>query len=229
MIVAILQARMSSSRLPGKVMKPILGMPMIGRQIERLNRCDSLDRLVVATSKDPSDDVLAAYAERLGVRVFRGSLDDVLGRFQGAALANGPCTHVVRLTADCPLADPGVIDACVWRHIETGADYTSNTIERSYPDGLDVEVMTIDALKTMHREAKGPYEREHVTPFLYRHPERFKIAQLVQSAPLADRRWTVDTPEDFEFVSRVFYMLYPTNPRFEQVDVLALSIERLAA
>jgi len=229
MIVAILQARMTSSRLPGKVMKPILGVPMIGRHIERLNRCDSLDRIVVATSKDPSDDGLAAYCESLGVRVFRGSLDDVLGRFQGAALANGPAAHVVRLTADCPLADPQVIDACVWRHIETGADYTSNTIERSYPDGLDVEVMTAEALKVMHREARDPYEREHVTPFLYRHPERFRIAQLVQSAPLSDRRWTVDTPEDFEFVSRVFYMLYPTNPRFEQADILRLSIERLAA
>lgn len=228
MIVAILQARMTSSRLPGKVMKPILGMPMIGRQIERLNRCDSLDRIVVATSKDPSDDGLAAYCEGLGVRVFRGSLDDVLGRFAGAAIASG-AAHVVRLTADCPLADPQVIDACVWRHIETGADYTSNTVERSYPDGLDVEVMTAAALKTMHREARDPYEREHVTPFLYRHPERFRIAQLVQSAPLADRRWTVDTAEDFEFVSRVYYMLYPTNPRFEQADILALGIQRLAA
>lgn len=228
MIVAILQARMTSTRLPGKVMKPILGMPMIGRHIERLNRCESLDRIVVATSRDPSDDGLAAYCESLGVRIFRGPLDDVLSRFAGAAIANG-AGHVVRLTADCPLADPGVIDACVWRHVETGADYTSNTIERSYPDGLDVEVMTVAALKTMQAEAKDPYEREHVTPFLYRHPERFRIAQLVQSAQRSDRRWTVDTPEDFEFVSRVFYMLYPTNPRFGQADIEALSIARLAA
>ena len=228
MIVAILQARMTSSRLPGKVMKPILGMPMIGRHIERLSRCDSLDRIVCSTSKDPSDDGLATYGEGLGVRVFRGSLDDVLGRFQGAATVYG-AEHVVRLTADCPLADPTVIDACVWRHIETGADYTSNTLERSYPDGLDVEVMTAAALRTMSAEARDPYEREHVTPFLYRHPERFSIAQLVQSAPLGDHRWTVDTPDDFEFVSRVFYMLYPTNPRFEQADILALSIRRMAA
>ena len=210
-------------------MKPILGMPMIGRHIERLNRCESLDRIVVATSRDPSDDALAAYAESLGTRVFRGALDDVLGRFQGAAIANGPAAHVVRLTADCPLADPTVIDACVWRHIETGADYTSNTIERTYPDGLDVEVMTAQALKTMQAEAKDPYEREHVTPFLYRHPERFRIAQLTQARQLSDRRWTVDTIEDFEFVSRVFYMLYPTNPRFGQVDIEALTIRRLAA
>ena len=228
MIVAILQARMTSSRLPGKVMKPIMGMPMIGRHIERLNRCDSLDRLVVATSRDASDDGLSAYCEGLGVRVFRGSLDDVLGRFQGAATVYG-AEHVVRLTADCPLADPTVIDACVWRHIETGADYTSNTLDCSYPDGLDVEVMTAAALRAMNAEARDPYEREHVTPFLYRHPERFSIAQLVRSAPLGDHRWTVDTPDDFEFVSRVFYMLYPTNPGFEQDDILALSIRRMAA
>ena len=129
MIVAILQARMTSSRLPGKVMKPILGMPMIGRHIERLNRCDSLDRIVVATSKDASDDGLAAYCEGLGVRVFRGSLDDVLGRFQGAATVYG-AEHVVRLTADCPLADPDVIDATIDLHLSTGADYASNS-----PDG----------------------------------------------------------------------------------------------
>lgn len=229
MIVGILQARMTSSRLPGKVMKPILGMPMIGRQLERLARCESIDRLVVATSMDPSDDPLAAYVESRGVRVFRGALNDVLGRFNGAAIANGPASHVVRLTADCPLADPGVIDACVWLHVEKGADYTSNTIERTYPDGLDVEVMTAAALKTMAREARDPYEREHVTPFIYRRPERFSIAQLTQAANLADRRWTVDTQEDFEFVSRVFYMLYPVRPAFEQADVLGLSIERLAA
>ena len=229
MILGIVQARMSSTRLPGKVMKPILGMPMIGRQLERLARCESLDRLVVATSRDASDDALAAYVESRGVRVFRGALDDVLGRFAGAAAANGPADHVVRLTADCPLADPGVVDACVWRHVETGADYTSNTIDRTYPDGLDVEAMTAAALRTMAREARDPYEREHVTPYLYRRPERFHIAQLTQAAQLADRRWTVDTPEDFEFVSRVFYMLYPCRPCFEQADVLGLSIERLAA
>lgn len=229
MILGIVQARMSSSRLPGKVMKPILGMPMIGRQLERLARCDSFDRLVVATSADESDDGLAAYVESRGVRVFRGALDDVLGRFQGAALANGPAAHVVRLTADCPLADPAVIDACVRLHLETGADYTSNTVQRTYPDGLDVEVMTGRALTVMRREAKDPYEREHVTPFLYRRPERFRISQLLQAGEHAGHRWTVDTAEDFEFVSRVYYMLYPTRPAFTQADILGLSLRRLAA
>ncbi len=229
MILAILQARMSSSRLPGKVMKPILGMPMIGRQLERLARCATLERTVVATSLDESDDGLAEYVERLGVRVFRGSLHDVLGRFQGAAIAHGPAAHVVRLTADCPLADPAVIDACVRMHLEAGADYTSNTVERTFPVGLDVEVMTAEALRLMQAEARDPYEREHVTPYLYRHPERFRIAQLKQAKDLSARRWTVDTPQDFEFASRVYYMLYPTKPAFTQADILKLPPVRLAA
>jgi len=229
MILGVLQARADGPRMPGRAMKPILGMPMIGRQLERLARCESLDRLVVATSFDPSDDALAAYVEGLGVRVFRGGVIDVLGRVQGAAIAHGPATHVAHLNAACPLTDPGVVDACVWLHVEEGADYTSNTLDRSYPAGLDVEVTTAAALTAAWREASNPLERAEPTAYLLNRPERFRHAQLVQSAPVAGRRWTVETTEDFEFVSRVFYMLYPTRPRFEQADVLALSLERQAA
>lgn len=227
MILAVLQARMSSSRLPGKVMKPILGQPMIGRQIERLRRCEAIDRLVVATSLDRSDDPLAAYCDELGVKVFRGSLADVLGRFQGAALVCGGAEHVVRLTADCPLAEPGVIDACVRLHLATGADYTSNTLERTYPDGLDVEVMRASALAEAAREADDAYEREHVTPFLYRRPERYRIAQLRQTRNLSDLRWTVDTTEDLAFVEQVFEAL--GEGPFGQEAVAALPFERRAA
>lgn len=229
MILAVLQARMSSTRLPGKVMRPILGEPMIARQIERLRRCETLDRLVVATSLDPSDDPLAAHVEGLGVRVFRGALDDVLGRFQGAALAFGPAAHVVRLTADCPLADPEVIDACVRLHLVSGADYTSNTLQRTYPDGLDVEAMTAAALAAAAAEAEAPFEREHVTPFLYRRPERFRLAQLTQRRDLSDRRWTVDTAEDLLFVERVFAAFAAVGPEFGQAAVAALPFERRAA
>ena len=227
MILAVLQARMSSSRLPGKVMKPILGQPMIGRQLERLRRAETLDRLLVATSLDDSDDPLADYCDGLGVKVFRGSLSDVLGRFQGAALMCGGVQHVVRLTADCTLAEPGVIDACVRLHLATGADYTSNTIERSYPDGLDVEVMRAEALADAAREADDPYEREHVTPFLYRRPERYRIAQLRQTRNLSDLRWTVDTAEDFAFIESVFATL--GEGPFGQEAVAALPFERRAA
>ncbi|MBC6983664.1 cytidylyltransferase domain-containing protein [Caulobacter sp. 17J80-11] len=229
MILAVLQARTSSTRLPGKVLRPLLGEPMIGRHLERLARCTTLDRLVVATSVDASDDPLAAYCESKGVVVFRGALEDVLGRFGAAVAAQGSVEHVVRLTADCPLADPAVIDACVRLHLERGADYTSNTLERTYPDGLDVEVVTANALAQAVDEATEPFEREHVTPFFYRRPDRFRIVQMTQDRDLADRRWTVDTAEDFAFVEQVYAALFEADPGFGQDAVLALPFERIAA
>ena len=139
MTVAILQARMSSTRLPGKVMKPLAGRPMIERQLERLRRCSTLTRIIVATSLDASDDPLAAHLNGIGVDTFRGSLHDVLGRYLGAAQAFDLVGDLVRLTADCPLADPGVIDDCVRRRADLGVDYCSNGRRRTYPHGLDVE------------------------------------------------------------------------------------------
>jgi spore coat polysaccharide biosynthesis protein SpsF len=222
--LAILQARMSSTRLPGKVMAPVLDEPMIGRQLERLSRAARLQRIVVATSQDPSDDPLAAYCEGLGYPVFRGSLDDVLGRFMGALDAFSEADTVVRLTADCPLADPAVIDATIARHEETGADYTSNTpAVRTFPHGLDTEVMGRSALEAAWREAKDPYEREHVTPFIYRRPERFRIASLSRAPSLAHLRWTVDVPEDLAFVREVYAQLYPAHPAFTSDEVVALA------
>jgi spore coat polysaccharide biosynthesis protein SpsF len=221
-ILTILQARMTSSRLPGKVMRPLVGEPMIGRQVERLRRSRNLGELVVATSIDPSDDVIADYCGQIACPVHRGSLQDVLGRYAGALAAYGPADHVVRLTADCPLADWTVIDDCIALHLETGADYTSNTVERTYAKGLDVEVARADLLAQIAAEAADPYEREHVTPFFYRRPERFRIEQMVQEAQLADLRWTVDTPQDFAFVAAVYEALYPRNPAFTARDVAAL-------
>ena len=201
MAVAILQARMSSSRLPGKVLKPLAGRPMVERQIERLRRCATLERLVVATSDDASDDVLAAFLADIGIETFRGSLHDVLGRYVGAIQALGVSGPVVRLTADCPLADPGVIDDCVLMQAELAVDYCSNGRRRTYPRGLDVEVFEAEGLLLAGREAVDPYDREHVTPFLYRYPERgFSQGELVQDRDDSPLRWTVDTPEDFAFV-----------------------------
>jgi spore coat polysaccharide biosynthesis protein SpsF len=220
MVLAILQARMSSTRLPGKVLRPILGRPMIALQVERLRRSKRLGRIVVATSTGPEDDPLADYAQSLGLTVFRGDLADVLDRFHGALAAHGDGEHLVRLTADCPLADPEVIDAVIARHLETCADYTANTEGRTFPKGLDVEVCRVSALEAAWREARDPYEREHVTPFLYRHPERFKQAAVTRDPPQR-YRWTVDTPEDLAFVEAVYAGLYPTNPAFTSADVLA--------
>lgn len=222
MILAILQARMSSSRLPGKVLRPLAGVPMIGRQIARLSACETLDRLVVATSLDASDDPLAAYVEGLGVRVFRGSLPDVLGRFAGAALAQGPADHVVRLTGDCPFSEARVIDACVRLHLSEGSDYTSNTLQRTFPDGLDVEVMTGEVLARAQAQAQDPYEREHVTPWIYREPGRCRIAQLTQAVDRSALRWTVDTEADFDFADRIFAALDGSGPDFGQDAILTL-------
>ena len=221
MTVAILQARMSSTRLPGKVMRPLVGRPMIERQLERLRRSTGL-RLVVATSTDASDDPLAKHLRDIGVDVFRGSLHDVLDRYVGAARTFGVEGALIRLTADCPLADPGVIDDCVRLRAELGVDYASNGRRRTYPRGLDVEVFTLEALLTAGREAVDPYDREHVTPFLYRHPERFTQGELVQARDESHLRWTVDTPDDFAFVERVYDALYPGKPDFTSDDIRAL-------
>jgi spore coat polysaccharide biosynthesis protein SpsF len=222
-ILTIVQARMTSSRLPGKVMRPILGAPMMGRQIERLRRSKRLGQLVVATSRDPSDDVIIGYCAEIGCATHRGSLHDVLGRFADTLEAFGPADHIVRLTADCPLADWTVIDRCIDLHIESGADYTSNTLERSYPRGLDVEVFRADWLPGIAAETSDTYDREHVTPVFYRNPERFKIAQLTEKPYLGRLRWTVDRPDDFDFATRVYEALYPRTPAFLTADILALS------
>ena len=222
MTVAILQARMSSTRLPGKVMKPLAGRPMIDRQLERLRRSTTLTRIIVATSVDASDDPLAAHLAQGGVDVFRGSLNDVLDRYVEAARAFKVGPDLVRLTADCPLADPGVIDDCVRQRERLGVDYCSNGRRRTYPHGLDVEAFTLEALLTAGREATDPYDREHVTPFIYRHPERFTLGELAQARDEGHLRWTVDTPEDFAFVERVYAALYPGKPDFTSDDVRAL-------
>jgi spore coat polysaccharide biosynthesis protein SpsF len=223
MNLAVLQARMSSSRLPGKVLAPVLGQPMIARQIERLRRARLIDELVMATSVDPSDDPLAEACRHLGVTVFRGDLNDVLSRFVGVLEARPQARALVRLTADCPLTDWTLIDALIERHLAEDADYTSNDLEvRTYPHGLDAEVMKPSALLRAGREASDPYEREHVAPFLYRRPESHKLVGMTRSPSLAHLRWTVDYPADLEFVRDVYAQLYPVKPAFLTDDIVAL-------
>ena len=213
-VVAILQARMSSTRLPGKVLKPLLGRPMMLRQIERLGHAQGLDGVLVATSTHPSDDAIARVCADAGISVARGSLEDVLDRYWQAAATVQGVQHVVRLTADCPLADWRVIDACVELHLSRGAAYTSNSVQRSFPKGLDVEVIALPALERAWREASDPYDREHVTPYLYRNPNRFDLAFLLDSRDRSTWRWTVDTPEDFQMVEAVYEEFLPSNPAF---------------
>jgi spore coat polysaccharide biosynthesis protein SpsF len=225
-VLAILQARVTSTRLPNKVLAPILGQPMLARQIERLRRATTLDKLVVATSDDASDDPLAAMCATIGVPCYRGSLNDVLARFQGASVAHGPADHIVRLTGDCPLADPAMVDAVVRHHQATGADYTSNAIQPSWPDGLDVEVMRASALQRAFNEACLLSEREHVTPYIHKHPEWFRIQHVKSDIDLSSFRWTVDESADLTFVSEVYAALYPQNPAFDTAAILALLEQR---
>ena len=220
-ILAILQARTSSSRLPGKVLKPVMGAPMLARQIERIMRSAAINRLVVATSTEADDDPIETLCAPLGVDCFRGSLNDVLDRFYHAAKPYAP-DHVVRLTGDCPLIDPLVIDRVIAFHLGGSFDYTSNTVEPTFPDGLDVELMTYACLTAAWREAALPSQREHVTSFIYQHPERFRIGSYRQPQDHSAQRWTVDEPEDFELVSRIYAALYPVNPSFTTADILEL-------
>ena len=219
--LAILQARMTSTRLPGKVLMPILGQPMIARQIERLRRAQGFDRLVVATTTDASDDALVAVVEGLGVPVIRGEMDDVLVRFVRALDAFDPDT-VVRLTADCPLASPRVIDRVIAEFNSRGLDYLSNTLQPTYPDGLDVEVVRAEVLRKVAAASTDPHEREHVTLGVYRHPELFTVGNVAGDVDLSDLRWTVDNAEDLDFVRSVYTRLYPGDPEFDIDAILEL-------
>lgn len=221
MPLAILQARMSSSRLPGKVLKPILDRPLILRALERISRARRLDGIVLATSTDASDDPLAEAVEREGYLVRRGSLHDVLARFLAVADEFEP-EDIVRLTGDNVLTDPDVIDRVVEEHLDRGADYSSNTMPRTYPRGLDVEVVRAGALREVAFLGPDMDEREHVTMGVYRRPDRFRLHGVVQSQDRSALRWTVDYPADLEFARSVYAELYERTPRFGQDEILDL-------
>lgn len=221
MILGILQARTSSARLPRKVMLPMAGAPMLQRQVERLQRAELMDCLVLATSDRPEDDCVAEVAASAGIHGFRGSLDDVLDRFYRAAEPHRP-DHVVRVTGDCPLADWEVLDGCIRFMLDGDFDYASNALNPTWPDGLDVEVMTFPALKQAWEEATTSLQREHVTPFINRQPDRFRLGSFENDVDLSAFRWTVDEPRDYEFVRRVYDALYSRNPAFTTNDIFAL-------
>ncbi len=217
----IVQARTGSRRLPGKVLLPIAGKPMLLWQLDQLAAVRHADRMVVATATNPEDDPLEALCRERGVACFRGSEQDVLGRYCEAARAFRAQT-VIRICGDCPLMDPEIVDAVIASY-ELGppADYVSNTCEKTFPLGCGAEVFSIQALETANAEARGAVEREHVTPFFYLHPERFRIRQYTQDHDESHWRWTVDTPEDFEFVTRILTAIGPRQP-FRKADVLAV-------
>ena len=194
---------------------------MLARQIERVRRADMIGELVVATSDDSEDDAVATLCWEAGVTCFRGSLDDVLDRFYQCAQPYNP-DHIVRLTGDCPLADPAIIDQVVCFHLNGDYDYTSNTLDPTWPDGMDVEVMRYQCLAEAHEEAELPSQREHVSSFIYQQPVRYRLGSIVQEKDISSFRLTVDEPEDFDLVSRIYERLYPSNPTFGLNDVMGL-------
>jgi glutamate-1-semialdehyde 2,1-aminomutase len=218
--VALVQARMGSTRLPGKVMMPILGIPMIGLLLTRLSGCKCIDQIALATSDDPGNVPLTAYVRELGYVVYQGSEDDVLDRYYHAAKEAG-ADAVVRITGDCPLIDPVLVDAVIEKFHESGVDYVANISPPTYPDGLDVEVFSWQALETAWKQASEAGQREHVTPFI-RESGPFSQASVSHAIDHSDKRWTVDEPEDFEVVRSVFEHFHPRCD-FGWLEVLALS------
>lgn len=219
MILAIIQARFSSSRFLGKVLKTVLDKPMLLRQIERISRSKKITKMLVATSTDCSDDQIEEVCRTNNIECFRGDLNDVLDRYYQAAKLYGPA-HIVRLTGDCPLIDPDIIDKVISYHVEGDYDYTSNTIEITFPDGLDVEVMKVSALETAWRKAILPSHREHVTRFIYTQPGIYKLGVFRNDVDLGELRWTVDKQEDFELISTIYKLLYSSKPDFDFKDIL---------
>ncbi len=198
---------------------------MLEMHLERLARSAMIEKLIVATSDRPDDTPIAELCAKLDLACFRGSLSDVLDRYYRAARRFNPET-VVRLTGDCPLADPAVIDAGINYFLKNNFDYVSNCVERSFPIGLDFEVFRFGCLETAWREAVLPSEREHVTPFIKNHPERFAVGHYTSPVDLSHHRWTVDEPDDFAFVTAVYEALYGDNSRFTTEDILTLLEEK---
>ena len=223
MILAILQARYSSSRLPMKVLKPILNKPMLLHQVERLRHSTLIDKIVVATSIDCSDDIIEKMCLDNKIEIFRGDLDDVLDRFYQCAKLYSP-EYIVRLTGDCPLADWQVIDEMIQYCLEGNYDYVNTSL--NFPDGLDAEVLTLNALAEAKSNASLPSELEHVTQYIINKPERFNNRVFEFNQDLSHLRWTVDEPEDFILVEKIYKALYKENPCFLTNDILNLLQER---
>ena len=215
--IALIQARMTSSRLPGKVLQDICGRPMLLRVVERVKQTKRVDSVAVITSVHESDDDIEQCCKDNGIHYFRGNLDDVLDRYYQAAL-HFHADVVVRITADCPLLDPEIVDRVVGIFHDGDYDYVSNTLECTYPDGLDTEVFRFVTLEKARRGAGLKSEREHVTAYIYKHPELFRLGVLKHPEDLSELRWTVDTLPDLQFVRAVYANF--ADKHFGMEDVL---------
>jgi spore coat polysaccharide biosynthesis protein SpsF len=219
-VVAIIQARMGSTRLPGKVLKDLEGETVLVRVVERVRRAQLIDEVLIATTKERADDAIVDECERCSAAVFRGDENDVLDRYYCAAqMCNAKI--VVRITSDCPLIDPEIIDETVAAFLAARPDYASNALVRSYPRGLDTEVLTVKALERAWRGATEPYQRAHVTPYIYQNPDAFRILPVSAETDYSGHRWTLDTPEDLAFI-RAIYARVEDRHNFGWRDVLGI-------
>ena len=219
--VIIVQARMTSTRLPGKVLKEVLGKPLLAYQLERLRRVKLADEIVLATTTNQTDDVLASFAAKEEIRCYRGDEQDVLDRYYQAAIL-AEADVIIRVTSDCPLIEPAIIDEVSQVYYETpGGDYVSNALSRTYPRGLDVECFSFKVLEIAWKNANKAYEREHVTPYLYQQ-DVFIKKEVKAEADYSGYRWTVDTQEDYELVRLLLEELYRIQPYFSWREVLSV-------
>lgn len=229
-IVAILQARFSSTRLPGKVLRQLGNRTVLAQIVTRVRQATRLDEVWVATSNHATDDPVNAEAINAGVPCYRGSLGDVLARYHGAAMA-AKADLIVRVTCDCPLFDGHLLDRMLATFADETAqdnriDYLSNVIERSFPRGLDAEIFTSAALDRAFREATRSYDREHVTPYFYNHPELFNLRSFVGKENLSRFRWTLDTPADWDLIKEIYAANAERGNEFTTEDVLELLTRR---
>jgi spore coat polysaccharide biosynthesis protein SpsF len=221
-VIAVIQARMGSSRLPGKTLTEIVGKPLLEHVVNRLRYSKTIDKIIVATTSEPVDKAIVNLVEKIQVASFVGSSEDVLDRFyQCAKLFGG--SVLVRITADDPFKDPKVIDEIVnYFFSNPELDYASNTIQPSYPIGLDVEVFSFTALKKAWEEANSVIEREHVTPYIWGNSGSFKIANIKNNTDLSHLRWTIDTKKDLEMTKEVYKKLYVEDEIFYMDDILSM-------
>lgn len=224
-VSAIIQARVSSSRLPNKIFAQISGKPLIWHAVDRLKRSKRITKIAVATTTNPADDVLEKWCRENKIEVFRGSEEDVLSRYFHAAKSMGAET-IVRITSDDPFKDPEIIDSVIGMFEKNKLDFAYNNNPPSFPEGLDVEVFSMEALERAQAESRDPYEREHVTQYFYRHPEKFRQMNLANKEDRSSLRWTIDTKEDLGMARAVYAELYEEGKIFLMGDILRLIRER---
>lgn len=220
-IIAIIQARVGSTRLPGKVLLKIEGRPVLEHVVRRVRKSKFIDKVLLATTHQPADKKIVKLCRYLHLSVFCGSENNVLDRYYQLAQKIKPC-HIVRVTADCPLIDAKIIDRVIKAHLKSKSDYTTNTLEPTFPDGEDIEIFTFSTLRKAWEEASLPSEKEHVTPFIRNHPRLFQLKNIRSKIDHHDKRWTLDEPTDFIFIKKIFHHLYRQNHYFGMPEILHL-------